>query len=220
MRSITPEIVLQAYSAGLFPMAERADDPVLHWVEPEERGILPLDRFHVPTSLRKSIRHSSYQVKINSSFETVIRSCAEPTSARPSTWINGRIIDLYCELHRMGHAHSIEAWSKGRLAGGLYGIVLGGAFFGESMFSRQTNASKIALVHLVARLKAGRFRLLDAQFMNKHLVQFGAHPISRAHYRNALREALTISASFDAFRQDDDPNVVIELAHFSAIAPS
>jgi leucyl/phenylalanyl-tRNA---protein transferase len=209
MTPITPEIVLRAYAAGVFPMAESADDPMLHWVEPEERGILPLDAFHVPHSLRKVVKRSEFEIRIDSDFATVIAACAEETNERPSTWINKRILDLYNELHQMGHAHSVESWQDGELVGGLYGIKLGAAFFGESMFSRRTNASKVALVHLVARLRFGQFQLLDAQFMNDHLVQFGATPVSRATYVKLLNYALGGRGDFSAFQADEDGEQVL-----------
>jgi leucyl/phenylalanyl-tRNA---protein transferase len=212
MTSITPEIVLRAYAAGVFPMAESADDPVLHWVEPEERGILPLSAFHIPHSLRKVVKRREYDIRIDSDFEAVIAACAEPTDQRPSTWINKRILKLYTELHQMGYAHSIESWQSGELVGGLYGIKLGAAFFGESMFSRRTNASKVALVHLVARLRFGGFQLLDAQFMNDHLVQFGAIPVSRATYIKMLDAALGGRGDFPAFDGDGDSKKVLSFS--------
>lgn len=210
--TITPQILLRAYAAGIFPMAEDADDNSLYWVEPEERGILPLERFHVPRSLAKTLRRQVFEIRIDSAFEQVMRLCAAQTEDRPSTWINERIISLYKQLHQMGCGHSVECWRDGELVGGLYGIRIGAAFFGESMFSRQTDASKVALVHLVARLKAGGFALLDAQFTNDHLTQFGLATISRDEYHLMLEPALGVDAEFDGFEQDDDPEEVLRLA--------
>lgn len=187
---ITPELLLKAYSCGLFPMAENADDPDIFWVEPELRGIIPLDDFHVPRSLAKVIRQGVFDVRFNTAFPAVIDSCAEATKERPSTWINGTIRKLYIDLHRLGHAHSVEAWRKDRLVGGLYGVSLGAAFFGESMFSRESNASKVCLVHLVEHLTRRRFRLLDTQFTTSHLKTFGAIDVPRRIYDRLLNEAL------------------------------
>lgn len=212
MSAISPEIVLRAYAAGVFPMAESADDPTLHWVEPDERGVIPLDAFHIPHSLRKLVRRHLFDIRVDTDFAAVIAGCAEPTADRPSTWINAPIFSLYNELHRMGYAHSVEAWADGKLVGGLYGLELGAAFFGESMYSRQANASKVAMVHLVARLRYGGFQLLDAQFMNNHLVQFGTMPMSRAQYKKRLRHALDHTADFHAFGEDTDGNSVVQTA--------
>jgi leucyl/phenylalanyl-tRNA--protein transferase len=195
---LTPELLLKAYSVGLFPMAESADDPALFWVDPERRGIMPLDAFHVPRSLRKTVRKGGFEVSCNTDFVGVVRACAEPTATRPSTWINDEIVRLYAALHRMGNAHSVECRQGGVLVGGLYGVALGGAFFGESMFSRATDASKVALVHLVARLKRGGFLLLDAQFITAHLARFGALEVPRAKYRRQLATALAQPAKFPA----------------------
>jgi leucyl/phenylalanyl-tRNA--protein transferase len=189
---ITAEVLLRAYAVGIFPMAESADDPSLHWIEPELRGILPLDEFHVPRRLARTVKSDRFEVRVDSDFDAVIAACAAPAEGRRKTWINSRIRRLYGDLHHAGHCHSIEAWLDGELVGGLYGLKLGAAFFGESMFSRATDASKVALVHLVARLKAGGYRLLDTQFITDHLAQFGAIEIPRARYQveleNALRE--------------------------------
>ena len=195
---LTPELLLKAYSVGLFPMAESADDPALFWVDPERRGIMPLDAFHVPRSLRKTVRKGEFQVSCDTDFVGVVRACAEPTANRPSTWINEEIVRLYAALHRMGNAHSVECRRDGALVGGLYGVALGGAFFGESRFSRATDASKVALVHLVARLKRGGFLLLDAQFITAHLARFGALEVPRAKYRRQLATALAQPARFPA----------------------
>ena len=190
--AITPDILLRAYSIGLFPMAESADDPEIFWVEPEMRGILPLDTFHVSKSLQKTIRKTPFDVRFDTAFEDVIGLCAEPADDRPSTWINSTIRRLYTELHRMGHAHSVEAWEGDELVGGLYGVSLGSAFFGESMFSRRTNASKIALVHLVERVKAQGFTLLDTQFTTDHLKTFGAVDVPKDEYLKLLRAAVDL----------------------------
>jgi leucyl/phenylalanyl-tRNA---protein transferase len=192
----TADLLLAAYVAGVFPMAEDRDDPTIHWVEPRRRGVIPLDAFHVPRSLRKTIRRGGFAVRVDAGFEAVIRACAEPTPERPRTWLNERLIGLYVELARRGVAHSVEVWSGGELAGGLYGLALGGAFFGESMFSRRRDASKVALVDLVARLRAGGFTLLDAQFLTAHLERFGAVEISRTEYLSRLRRALAVPARF------------------------
>lgn len=177
-------------------MAEDYDDPTIHWIEPQRRGVLPLDTFHVSRSLRKTMRRGAHEIRVDTAFEQVIRGCAEPTPTRPQTWLNGELIRLYVELHRRGHAHSVEVWQADRLVGGLYGLALGGAFFGESMFSRVTDASKIALVDLVERLRAGGFTLLDAQFLTAHLQRFGAVEISRTAYLTRLRRAMRLDAVF------------------------
>jgi len=196
MSGLSPEILLRAYAVGLFPMAEHRDDPTLYWIDPEKRGIMPLDRFHVPRRLRRTLRHCPYEVSADSAFEAVIKGCAEPGPERSETWINDEIIRLYVDLHRMGRAHSIECWQDGFLVGGLYGVALGGAFFGESMFSTARDASKIALIHLAARLVKGGFRLLDTQFVTRHLSQFGVVEIHRSGYRQLLSSALDVSATF------------------------
>ena len=188
---ITPEILLRAYSIGLFPMAELADDPELFWVEPEIRGIIPLDNLHISRSLAKTIRKTHLDIRINSAFRDVMLKCGEPAPDRATTWINETILSLYCELHEMGHAHSVEAWDGDTLVGGLYGVSLGAGFFGESMFSRQSNASKICLVHLVERLRERRFRLLDTQFTTDHLKTLGAVDVPKAQYEVLLAEAMS-----------------------------
>jgi leucyl/phenylalanyl-tRNA--protein transferase len=188
--AITPDILLRAYSIGLFPMAESADDPEIFWVEPETRGVLPLDEFHVSKSLAKIIRKKPFDLRVDTDFQGVMALCAAPADDRPSTWINSTIRKLYSELHRMGHAHSVEAWEGDELIGGLYGVSLGSAFFGESMFSRRTNASKICLVHLVERLKAKGFTLLDTQFTTEHLKTFGAVDIPKDEYLALLKAAV------------------------------
>ena len=212
MSSITPQVLLKAYSVGVFPMAESADDPSLYWVEPEERGILPLDDFHISHSLKKSVRRAGFEIRVDTAFDDVIHHCAEVASNRPETWINTRIMKLYSQLHKMGCAHSVESWHSGKLVGGLYGVRIGGAFFGESMFSRETDASKVALVHLVARLNHGGFILLDAQFLNDHLKQFGCTTMSKLDYREMLGEAIETVADFHSFQQDEDVEAVLRLA--------
>ena len=194
--ALTPDLLLHAYAIGVFPMAESYDSPEINWYEPRRRGIFPLDAFHVPRSLAKAIRRGGFEIRIDHDFEAVIRACAAPTEERPQTWLNERLIGLYVQLAREGYAHSVEVWREGALAGGLYGLALGGAFFGESMFSRVRDSSKIALVELVARLQAGGFSLLDAQFLTAHLARFGAIEISRADYLRRLRTALTQEAVF------------------------
>lgn len=196
MMEVTPELLLKAYAFGIFPMAESADDPGVFWVEPAMRGIIPLDSFHVPRRLARTVRQGKFDVTINRAFKDVIALCAEAHPSRPKTWINRRIRELYGELHERGNAHSVECWRDGALVGGLYGVSLGGAFFGESMFSRERDASKVALVHLVERLRGRGFKLLDAQFQNDHLTQFGAVEVPRAEYEQLLDQALQVSASF------------------------
>jgi leucyl/phenylalanyl-tRNA--protein transferase len=193
---LTPETLLRAYAVGLFPMAERRDDQTLFWIDPEKRGILPIDRFHLPRRLARRLRQRPFEVRCDSAFEAVIRECAAPADDRPETWINEEIVALYTDLNEMGRAHSVECWHDGRLVGGLYGVTLGAAFFGESMFSRETDASKIALAHLVARLRKGGFSLLDIQFVTGHLSRFGAVEIVRSGYRHLLAEALDHTATF------------------------
>ncbi|KQQ74346.1 leucyl/phenylalanyl-tRNA--protein transferase [Rhizobium sp. Leaf321] len=188
--AITPEILLRAYSIGLFPMAEAADDPEIFWVDPEMRGILPLDAFHVSKSLQKTVRKKPFDISFDTDFEGVIALCAQPADDRPSTWINETIRKLYRELHHMGHAHSVEAYDGDELVGGLYGVSLGAAFFGESMFSRRTDASKICLVHLVERMKAKGFVLLDTQFTTEHLKTFGAIDVPKDDYLKLLHAAV------------------------------
>ena len=193
---LTPEILLAAYAAGVFPMAEGAEDPELFWVYPHYRGILPLDAFHVPRRLHRVVRQGRFAVRCDTAFESVIRGCAEASEMRPTTWINDEIIRLYAALFARGAAHSVECWHHDMLVGGLYGVSIGAAFFGESMFTRETDASKVALVHLVARLRLGGFRLLDTQFLTPHLARFGGVEITRASYHRLLASALAYRASF------------------------
>ena len=193
---IDAQLLLRAYAYGVFPMAEARDDPNLFWIDPERRGILPLDRFHVPKRLRRTLKAAPFDIRIDTAFREVMLACAEGAQQRESTWINGPILDLYGDLFALGFAHSVECWQKDRLVGGLYGVSLGAAFFGESMFSRETDASKIALVHLVARLTYGNYRLLDTQFLTRHLSQFGAMEVPREQYRLLLREATEAQGAF------------------------
>jgi len=193
MIEITPQVLLKAYACGIFPMAESADDNALYWIEPERRGILPLDDVHIPKSLARTVRRGGFEVKIDNDFEGVIEGCAAPRAGRRSTWINGRIRSLYRDLFALGHCHTVEVWEDGELVGGLYGVHLGRAFFGESMFSRSRDASKIALVYLIARLKYGGFTLLDTQFVTGHLSRFGAIEVSRQRFQRLLEGALGTS---------------------------
>jgi leucyl/phenylalanyl-tRNA---protein transferase len=193
---ITPEVLLRAYACGIFPMAESVDDPTLFWVEPEMRGLIPLAGFRISARLRRTVRSDAFRITVNTAFKAVIDGCAAPAPGRHDTWINHRIRDLYGRLHQIRHCHSIEAWHGGDLVGGLYGVSLGGAFFGESMFHRQRDASKVALVHLVARLIAGGFVLLDTQFVTPHLRSFGAIEVPRRRYRAMLDPAVAADADF------------------------
>lgn len=199
---ITPHVLLKAYACGIFPMAESADDPGLYWIEPERRGIMPLDTFHVPRRLQRTVRQDRFTIRIDTAFDSVIEGCATPGENRRRTWINARIHRLYSELHTLGHCHSVEAWQGGALVGGLYGVRLGGVFFGESMFTGVRDASKVALVHLVARLRAGGFALLDAQFLTDHLARFGAVEVSRRVYQGRLEAALPVEADFLALPRE------------------
>jgi leucyl/phenylalanyl-tRNA---protein transferase len=196
---ITPEVLLKAYACGIFPMAESAEDPALYWIEPELRGIIPLDTFHVPGRLARTVRADRFAIVCNRDFEAVIDGCAEPGPGRSRTWINTRIRSLYRRLYDIGHCHTVEAYEGNRLAGGLYGVSLGRTFFGESMFHLARDASKVALVHLVARLRAGGFRLLDTQFVTAHLKTFGAAEVHRRQYHKMLADALVGEADFAVF---------------------
>ena len=194
--AITPEVLLRAYACGIFPMAESADDPTLFWVEPEMRGVIPLDGFRVSSRLGRTVRSGAFTVTVDTAFKAVIAGCAAPQPGREDTWINTRIRDLYIGLHEIGHGHSVEVWQNDELVGGLYGVSLGRAFFGESMFHHARDASKVALVHLVARLIAGGFVLLDAQYVTEHLRSFGAVEIPRRRYRTLLDKATKGEADF------------------------
>ncbi len=191
--TLTPDLLLTAYASGIFPMAESRDDPELFWVDPHARGILPLDGFRLSRSLRRTILRGRFEVTVNRDFGGVVAGCAD----RDETWINDTIVDLYATLHRQGHAHSLELWQDGRLAGGVYGVAIGAAFFGESMFSRARDASKVALAYLVERLASGGFTLLDTQFVTPHLASLGGIEISRGEYRLRLAEALTLPGRLD-----------------------
>jgi leucyl/phenylalanyl-tRNA--protein transferase len=199
---ITPEVLLKAYACGIFPMAESADDPSLYWIEPEERGIIPLAGFHVPRRLARTVRSDMFTIRVDTDFDAVIDACAAPAKDRSRTWINRRIRHLYRRLHEEGHCHSVEVYEADALVGGLYGLELGRAFFGESMFHRARDASKVALVHLVARLRAGGFTLLDTQVVTDHLKSFGAIEVPKRRYNKMLEAALSGKADFAALPLD------------------
>ena len=193
---LTPDVILRAYAAGVFPMAETREDQELFWVDPNMRGLIPLDQFHISRSLKKVVRRKTFEIRYDKEFQSVVRACAESRRNGDDTWINDKIVELYSALHKMGHAHSVECWQDQTLVGGLYGLSIGGAFFGESMFSRAKDASKVALVYLVARLRIAGYRLLDTQFITEHLKQFGAIEISRQDYHDLLGKALSHEADF------------------------
>ena len=199
---ITPEILLKAYAAGIFPMAEDADDPAIYWVEPRARGVLPLDGFHLPKRLARTIRSDVFEVRTDQDFDAVIAGCASPRANAERTWINSRIRDLYGALFDAGHAHTVEVFLDGQRVGGLYGVSLGAAFFGESMFHTARDASKVALAHLVARLRAGGYRLADTQFVTDHLSQFGAEEVPRHIYKRRLAEAIGQTANWHVWPGD------------------
>jgi leucyl/phenylalanyl-tRNA--protein transferase len=199
---ITPEVLLRAYACGIFPMAESADDPTLFWVEPEQRGVIPLGGLKVSSRLARTVRSDRFRITVDNAFSEVIDGCAEAKPGRDNTWINRRIRALYTGLYRLGHCHSVEVWQDDALVGGLYGVNLGGAFFGESMFHRASDASKVALVHLVARLVAGGYTLLDTQYVTEHLRSLGALEISRRRYRSQLDLALLHEGNFAALPLD------------------
>ncbi len=196
----TIDDLIACYGRGVFPMADSREDNEIFLIDPDERGIIPLENFHVPRRLARTIRSDRFQVRIDADFEAVLDACAEARPNRPETWISGPIKGLYMELYKRGLAHSVEAWADGQFAGGLYGVTLGGAFFGESMVSFARDASKVALAHLVARLTVGKYKLLDAQFMTEHLTQFGGTIISRTQYRKRLAAAVTAGGEADFFR--------------------
>ena len=193
---ITPDVLLKAYACGIFPMAESAEDPALYWIEPELRGIIPLDKFHVPGRLRRTVRSTPYTVRVNRAFDAVIEGCAQPAYGRTRTWINERIRKIYRALYADGHCHTVEVYDGAQLVGGLYGVSLGRAFFGESMFHTARDASKIALVHLVARLKERGFELLDTQASTPHLRKFGCIEITPEEYERRLSRALRRNCDF------------------------
>ena len=192
----TPDLLLRAYAHGMFPMAESANDPALYWIEPERRGVIPLDDFHLPKRLARTVRSQIFEIRVDHDFDAVIDGCAAPAQGRRKTWINQPIRDLYGALFEMGHCHTVEAYREGKLVGGLYGVTLNSAFFGESMFHTERDASKVALVHLIARLRAGGYTLLDTQFITEHLKRFGAVEIDRRRYHQMLEPALEVSADF------------------------
>jgi len=187
---IDPDFLLQAYRMGIFPMA--MDDGEIGWFSPDPRGIIPLESFHVSKNLARLLKQNRFEVRMDTAFREVMAGCAD----REETWIDGRVMESYCELHRRGYAHSVESWFEGELAGGLYGVALGGAFFGESMFHRRTDASKVSLAHLVAHLRKRRFALLDTQWSTPNLGRFGARDIPKADYMELLRKALGVRTSF------------------------
>ncbi|WP_299829496.1 leucyl/phenylalanyl-tRNA--protein transferase [uncultured Roseobacter sp.] len=191
---LTPDVLMQAYASGIFPMAEHRDDPEVFWVDPQRRGVMPLDGFHASRSLRRAMRNTRFEISINQDFAGVVEGCAD----RADTWISAEIRRLYMALHEEGQAHSLEVWEGGTLVGGVYGVTLGAAFFGESMFSRRTNASKIALACMVDRLNEGGFKLFDTQFLTEHLASMGGLEVSRATYHRALAVAQDLPASFTA----------------------
>jgi leucyl/phenylalanyl-tRNA--protein transferase len=208
---ITPQVLLKAYTCGIFPMAESADDPALYWIEPQQRGILPLDKVHVPRRLARTIRAGTFEVRIDSDFEGVIDGCAASRAGRRTTWINRKIRALYRDLFDAGYCHTVETWMDGQLVGGLYGVALHGAYFGESMFSTERDASKVALVYLCARLIHGGFSLLDTQFVTEHLRQFGTVEIERDQFHTLLEKALAHQATFHALPADASPSQVLDL---------
>ena len=208
---ITPQVLLKAYSCGIFPMAESADDPALYWIEPQQRGVLPLEGIHLSSRLAQTIRNTPLKVRIDTDFSGVIDGCAASRPGRRTTWINKRIRTLYGELFDTGHCHTVEVWDEGKLVGGLYGVALHGAFFGESMFSFVRDASKIALMHLSARLIHGGFTLLDTQFVTEHLRQFGAIEVDRPEFHLRLEVALQREADFLALPIEATPERIVEI---------
>jgi len=217
---ITPQVLLKAYTCGIFPMAESADDPALYWIEPQHRGILPLDGVHVPRRLARTLRSSPFAIRTDTDIEGVIEGCAASRPGRRSTWINERIRGLYRDLYDLGHCHTVEVWDKDRLVGGLYGVALNGAFFGESMFSTARDASKIALMHLAARLAHGGFKLLDTQFVTDHLRQFGTVELNREEFHRLLETALDVDADFARLPPDASAETILAILaqHASAAA--
>lgn len=197
-QGLTPELMLGAYAVGLFPMAADAEDEDLQWYDPDPRGVLPLQAFHLPRRLRRTVLSGRFDVTVDQDFPAVMKGCAAPAPGREQTWINSEIFRLFCALHEMGYAHSVECRHNGELVGGLYGVALGGAFFGESMFSRVTDASKVALVHLVARLRLSGFMVLDTQFGTDHLTRFGGVEIPAAEYKTTLERAVHMPPCWQA----------------------
>ena len=216
MIEITPQVLLKAYSCGIFPMAESAEDPALYWIKPQHRGLLPLDKVHIPGRLARTIRTTPLVVRIDTDFPRVIEGCASARPGRNSTWINSRIRSLYKDLFEMGHCHTVEVWSGNRLVGGLYGVALGGAFFGESMFSYERDASKIALIYLAARLVFGGFTLLDTQFVTEHLRQFGTVEVGREDFHGRLDSSLQVRGDFSALDLNATPETILAILHDAA----
>ncbi|WP_417318325.1 leucyl/phenylalanyl-tRNA--protein transferase [Emcibacter sp.] len=213
MTEITAELLLHAYSQGIFPMGESADSDEIFWVDPELRGIFPFERFHVPSRLARKIRKQPFEIRLDTAFRDVMKACAEtiPDTERDNTWINDTILDRYYELFKMGFAHSVECWREDKLVGGLYGVSIGGAFCGESMFHKETDASKVALVYLVARLKKAGYTLLDTQFVTDHLEKFGAVEIPRMEYKARLARALELEPDFYSLGGDASPETILHL---------
>lgn len=207
---LTPDLLLQAYAIGYFPMSEDRYDEDVFWVRPEVRGVLPIRGMHVPRSLKKRVRQEAFEVRVDTAFRAVMEGCAAPQTERWQTWINGQILDAYTALHRRGHAHSVEAWREGELVGGLYGVSIGGAFFGESMFSVVTDASKVCLVHLAARLAVGGYALLDAQFTNDHLTQFGIEAVPADEYAARLAAGIRLPADFAALPAQASGSTILQ----------
>lgn len=213
MVDITPQVLLKAYACGIFPMAESAEDNALYWIEPEKRGILPLNEVHVSKRLARTIKQEQFEIRVDHNFKKVIEGCALPRPGRRSTWINNRIRELYGELFKLGHCHTIEAWRGDKLVGGLYGVHIGGAFFGESMFSIERDASKVAMIYLVARLKHGGFALLDTQFVTDHLRTFGAQEVNRDKFQRLLEGALTLRADFFGLPANASGSSILQLVN-------
>ena len=210
-REITPQVLLKAYSCGIFPMAESADDPQLYWIEPISRGLLPLDSIRLPKRLMRTIKQQPFDVRIDTDFDATIAGCAASRPGRSTTWINSQIRALYKELFVLGHCHTVEVWRGDVMVGGLYGVALGGAFFGESMFSTATDASKIALIYLCARLIHGGFTLLDTQFVTDHLRQFGTVEVERPQFHAALEQALALHANYLKLAIDAPPQTIVDI---------
>ncbi len=216
---ITPQVLLKAYTCGIFPMAESADDPALYWIEPQQRGILELESVHVPKRLARTIRQGEFEVRIDTDFEGVISGCAASRPGRRSTWINPKIRSLYRDLFEMGYCHTVETWKDGKLVGGLYGVALAGAYFGESMFSTERDASKVALMYLCARLIYGQFSLLDTQFVTEHLRQFGTIEIERADFHILLEKALEGRGDFLALDKTAPPEQILAIIDAGRLRP-
>lgn len=218
MGQITADLIIHAYAQGIFPMAETAESSDVFWVDPKKRGIIPLDQFHLPRKLARTIRKAPFDIRIDTAFIEVIKGCADTimNAGRQETWINDQIIGLYAQLFDQGFVHTVECWQDGELVGGLYGVSIGGAFCGESMFHRVTDASKVALAYLVARLKTGGYCLLDTQFITPHLSQFGAMEIPRHDYKMRLTQALEIEGDYYSLGRDAGPETILQsLTHTS-----